>query len=403
MGYSISSYKDLERIHDQWEHIDLFGAGRLGKGESYKLLRCEGFVIDGFYDNHLKVRTEVIDGLRIKDINELYTNNESKFIFICMSNKIMDEVEEQLQDHGIHNYACLGSVEFAKILESIDHGPDSVKEKFQEVYDNEQYLKYYFNIKTGKQLDLESPTTFNEKLQWLKLNDKNPRYTELVDKYAFKQHVIEQFGKEYVIPLLGKWDCYDDIDFDSLPEKFVLKCTHDSASIVVVEDKDNLNHRRLKRRFDQCLSFNYYWLSREWPYSNVKRHIIAEEYVSDNGRELKDYKFFCFNGQVKLIQVDFDRFINHKRNIYDIEWNYIPLTIEFPTAPSTIIERPKCLDDMIRVASTLSNGIPHVRVDFYVVNDRPLVGEMTFFHGGGVEKFTPDEWNYTMGEWIKTC
>ena len=401
MSLTISNYRDLLSIYDEWNHVYIFGAGKLGTGENYELLKTTGFVIEGYFDNHILMGTEIKDGLIVQDIRSLNTNRRDFFVFICASSNNIDEIEEQMKKIEITNYAVFGKIEFARVMESIDKADQSVKEKYGKLYYDRQYLLYYYKTRTGCDLNIDNPRSFNEKLQWLKLNDRKPQYTELVDKASFKQHIIRRFGAEYVIRSLGEWKRYEDIDFRLLPRNFVLKCTHDSGSIIVVQNKDMFDHEKAKKRLNQCLGINYYWLSREWPYRNASRNIIAEEYISDDGSELKDYKLFCFNGEVKLIQVDFDRFKDHKRNIYDTNWNYIPLAIEFPSSPKTVISEPKCLNDMISMASDLSRNIPHVRVDFYVVNEKPLVGEMTFYHGGGIERFMPEEWNDRIGGWIK--
>ena len=182
---------------------------------------------------------------------------------------------------------------------------------------DEEYIKKMFKAKLGYELNLENPKTFNEKLQWLKINDRNDMYTTLVDKYAVKKYVSDILGEEYIIPTLGVWDRFEDIEFDNLPEQFVLKCTHDSGGLVICKNKKELNHAKAKKIIDSSLKTNFYWHGREWPYRDVKPRLIAESYMEDEKTsELRDYKFFCFSGTVKCFKIDFDRFINHRANYY---------------------------------------------------------------------------------------
>ncbi len=264
------------------------------------------------------------------------------------------------------------------------------------------YLRKLFESRLGEKLHLEDPITFNEKLQWLKLYDRNPEYTTMVDKYAAKKWVADRIGEEYIIPTLGVWKHFDDIDFDTLPNQFVLKCTHDSGGLVIVKDKSKLDKRSAKKKLEKSLKRNFYWVGREWPYKNVPPRIIAEKYMTDeSGIELKDYKIFNFNGEPKLIQVDYDRFVEHKRNLYTTDWQYIEAAINYPTDPNHQINRPKQLEKMLDLARKLSDGIPHVRTDFYCIDDRIYFGELTFYHASGFAWFKPESFNQEMGEWLK--
>jgi len=264
------------------------------------------------------------------------------------------------------------------------------------------YLKLKYRLIFGKNLDLKKPKTFNEKLQWLKLHDRNPLYIQLVDKYEVRKYIEKVLGKEYLIPLLGVYDSFDEINFDALPNEFVLKPTHTSGDIFICKDKSKIDFMKLKKEVNRWLKREYYWLHREWPYKNIKPRIICEKYmVDESGKELKDYKIFCFNGEPKIIQVDYNRFSNHKRNLYDLEWNYIPFSIQYPTDPNKIISKPQKLEEMINIARLLCKGYPHVRVDFYSINEKIYFGELTFYHGSGFEKFEPESYNYVFGSWLQ--
>ncbi len=266
---------------------------------------------------------------------------------------------------------------------------------------NKAFIKFQYKMATGEKLHLDAPVTFNEKIQWIKLYDKNPIYTDLVDKFKVRDFVKTRIGAEYLIPLLGKWDKVSDIDIDKLPECFVLKCNHDSGGIVICTDKNNFDWNAGKKKLKKHLKQNHFYLSREWAYKNVKPCIIAEKYMIDNdSQDLRDYKFFCFNGIPKLIQVDFNRFIDHKRNLYTIDWEFIDLTIKCPNDPNADIPKPINLDEMIEIAKKLSHGFPEVRVDLYSINGKTYFGEMTLYHGGGYEKFTPEIFGRKMGDMI---
>lgn len=268
-------------------------------------------------------------------------------------------------------------------------------------WDDEKFLRKKYKLYTGKELNLYAPETFNEKIQWLKLYDRNPGYTELVDKYSVKKYVADKIGSEYIIPTLGVWDCFDEIDFELLPDAFVLKTTHDSGGVFICKDKSALNKKKAKKFLNKWLRRNYYMSGREYPYKNVSRKIIVEEYMTDeSGEELKDYKVFNFNGIPKMIQVDYDRFRCHKRNLYTTEWDYIPASIEFPTDPDHRIEKPQCLDQMLKLASVLSQGFAHLRTDFYVIENKIYFGELTFYHGSGFETFTPEKFGFETGSWL---
>ena len=267
--------------------------------------------------------------------------------------------------------------------------------------DDEKFLKYLYKSTFHKELNLENPSTFNEKLQWLKLYDRNPEYIKMVDKYEAKKYVADIIGEEYIIPTLGVWDKFDEIDFSKLPNQFVIKCTHDSGGVVICEDKNKLNLRKTKRKIEKCLKQNFYYRAREWPYKNVKPRIIVEKYMVDESKkELKDYKVFCFNGEPKFIEVDFDRFIDHKRNIYTTNWELMQLQIKYPMDSNVKIKKPEKLEEMIKFARILAKNIPHVRVDFYSINKNIYFGELTFYHESGFGEITPEEWNKKLGDMI---
>lgn len=276
------------------------------------------------------------------------------------------------------------------------------------MYDNlsdAEYLKRQYKAIIGKELDLEHPRTFNEKLQWLKLYNRRLEYTMMVDKYSVKDHVAKIIGAQYVIPTLGIWDSIDDVDLNTLPDKFVLKATHDSGSVFFCKDKNNFDFNTAKKVLGNALKKNFFYVGREWPYLHVKPRIIAEKFlVDESGSQLKDYKVFTFSGNPYCIQVDYDRFTNHKRNFYDTSWKYLPFTTCYPTDKNHIVEKPLCLKELLEKATKIAQAIPcnyHVRIDFYITKEHIYFGEITFYHGSGFEKFMPEEWDAILGNMIK--
>ena len=255
----------------------------------------------------------------------------------------------------------------------------------------------------GYPLDLENPKTFSEKLQWLKVNYRDPIQTVMVDKDEAKNFIAQRVGEQYIIRTLAVWDSVEDIDFDALPNQFVLKCTHDSGGIVICKDKSSLNREAAKAKLSTSLQRDYSRIAREWPYKDVPRRIIAEEYLSELGNnEILDYKMYCFHGEPKITVVCSDRFskTGTRMNFYDIDWK--PMGIHFGHYPplSTEFPRPETYDEMLRLAMELSKDCPFLRVDFYEIKGRLYIGELTFFPGAGLEKFRPMTKDYELGEWL---
>ena len=270
---------------------------------------------------------------------------------------------------------------------------------------DEEYLERFYKVKLGRELDLQNPKTFTEKLQWLKLYDRRPEYTSMADKYAVKKVIADRIGAEYVIPLLGVWDRFEDIDFDSLPEQFVLKCTHDSGGFAVCRDKRTFDREAAKKVLTRSLHKNYYFQSREWVYKDIPQRIIAEQYVPSLGRpESIEYKLTCFNGKAKLITIC--RGIAHStydvrtNDHYDRDLNRLNFYVNYknPAEPEKI---PPQMQDIIALSEKLSDGIPQVRVDWYVDNGRIYFGEFTFYTWAGLMKFNPPEWDGILGSWLE--
>ncbi len=267
------------------------------------------------------------------------------------------------------------------------------------------YMKRLYRCLMGRKLDLENPKSFTEKLQWLKLYNRKPEYTVMVDKYAVKDYVSGIIGEEYVIPTLGVWDRPEDIDWDSLPDRFVLKTTSGGggSGVVICRDRGSFDRQEAIRKLNYSLDRDIYRIYREWPYKDVPRRVIAEEYLEDSGGALDDYKFLCFGGEAKVLFIATDRFNpdeETKFDFFDMDFNHLPFSNRHPFATEPL-KKPGKFDLMRSLAEKLAQGQPHIRVDFYEVNGKVYFGELTFYHNSGMVPIEPIEWDYKLGEWIK--
>lgn len=264
------------------------------------------------------------------------------------------------------------------------------------------YIQIYYFMRFKKFCNFKNPKTYNEKLQWLKLYDRNLDYINMVDKYEVKEYVSKIIGDEYIIPTLGVWNNFDEIDFDKLPNQFVLKCTHDSEGLVIVKDKNKLDINSAREKINTALKYNFYYIGREWPYKNIKPRIIAEQYMEDSVYgELRDYKFFCFDGVPKAMFVATGRNKGTtKFDYYDLDFNHLDIIQYYPNSDKEI-SKPSQYEKMLELSKVLSNNIPHVRVDFYEVNGKLYFGELTFYHFSGFMPFQPNKWDKVFGDWIK--
>lgn len=265
------------------------------------------------------------------------------------------------------------------------------------------YLQMMYWLNMGKKLNLKNPKTFNEKLQWLKLYNRKPEYTIMVDKVKAKEYVASIIGEEYIIPTLGVWDDPDDIDFDALPNQFVLKCNHNSGTgMCICRDKSKLDIPKVKAELRKGLKENYFLHGREWPYKNVPRKILAEKFmVDESGTDLKDYKIMCFNGEVQCSFVCIDRYSQDgmKINFYDKDWNRLPFKRVYPNTDNDV-PKPRRYEDMIKLSELLGAKIPFARIDFYEINGNLYFGEITLFPGSGMEEFSPELWDEKLGKLI---
>lgn len=296
-----------------------------------------------------------------------------------------------------------------KIFDCLIHSPHKLFVegliRFARIFPDELYLKLIFWLKKGYKLDLNNPQTFCEKIQWLKLYNRNPKYTQMVDKYEAKKYVASIIGEEYIIPTIGVWNSVEDIDLDKLPNQFVLKTTHGGGNlgVIVCKEKSTFDMVATCEKLKKSLKMCIYKVFREWPYKNIKRRIIAEQYLEEVGRQdLSDYKFFCFNGEPRYCQVIRDRNTVETIDFYDLEWNHMPFVGLNKIAKNGLfpVAKPYHLTEMIEICRKLSKDIPFSRIDLYVVENKVYFGEITFYPASGLGFFTPSEWDMRLGEMI---
>lgn len=265
------------------------------------------------------------------------------------------------------------------------------------------YLKLRYRIEFGKKLDLKNPKSFNEKLNWLKLYDRKPIYKKMVDKYEVRKYIAEKIGEEYLIPLLGVWNNFDEIDFDALPEQFVLKCTHDSGSVVICKDKSKFDYNAAKAKLERKFNMDLYWWAREWVYKDIKPRIIAEKYMNDGIHDdIMDYKFFCFNGEPKYIYVS-ENLSDHKKaaiSFYDMDFKEAPFRRTDYKNLTYTPDKPLTFDKMAELSKILSKDQYFLRVDFYEISGKIYFGELTFYPAAGYMHIAPDEWDVKLGEML---
>lgn len=274
------------------------------------------------------------------------------------------------------------------------------------------YLRLMYRFQTGKRLHLKHPGTYNEKLQWLKLHDRKPAYTTMVDKYAAKEYVANLIGPEYIVPTLGVWDRPEDIAWDGLPRQFVLKTTHGGGGkgVVICRDKDTLDRSETVSVLQRAMKYNLYKNFREWPYKDVKPRVIAEEYLSgEDGQSgsnshdggIRDYKFFCFNGEPLFCGVFSGRWSRMGADYFDMEWAHLPFTLKGNPFAENVPSKPQTFETMRRLATQLSTGFSHIRIDFYEVNGKVYFSELTFYSASGFGQFVPEEWDAVWGDKLR--
>ena len=265
------------------------------------------------------------------------------------------------------------------------------------------YIKLYYRLNVKRKLNLKNPKTFNEKLQWLKFNDRDPFYAVVVDKYKVREYIKETIGEKYLIPLIGDWDCFDDIDFEKLPNKFVLKCNHDSGGLVICTDKNKLDIKKAKKVISKSLKCKFYYVGREWQYKNIKPRIICEEFIGENDIPPSDYKISCFNGKPDNIMVCYGRETGETQYyFFDLNWNLLRYNGWGKKAPSNFsLPKPEGLEEMIQLAEKLSKPYYYARIDLYNVNGKIYFGEITLCPNSGFDGKLLKETDELFGSKLK--
>lgn len=343
-------------------------------------LREKGIRIDYYIDkNPNKVENKDDKGILAENM-EMIIDPNCCLILIITGQVFSREIDSELRNKGYYNNVYVHPA----------------------IMPDDDYLRAKFKKKVGYDLDLKDPRSFNEKLQWLKIHNRRPEYVDMVDKIQAKNKAKEYIGETYIIPTIDVLNSAEEIDLKKLPNSFVIKCTHDSGSAIVIKDKSIADEEKLKQTYRKLLDRNYYWGGREWVYKSIEPKLIIEEYMDDLGRDdLIDYKFMCFNGEVKSIFTCTERRSKTglKVTFFDMEWNKQEFERHYPASREKIL-KPDNLDEMITIAEKLSRGIPFVRIDLYDIEGRIYFGEWTFFPGNGFEEFNPVEWDFKIGSWI---
>jgi len=404
----MATYLELEQYNRQWNgNACIFGAGSIGKNKGYKFLKAFNFNIEFYFDNNIPENTIVQEGIVIRDNQYLYDNKDNILLFVCLAYQNQDEVLAQLKKHGVKNFVVIDSAYISNVMDSIDRAGDDIKKRYHAIYDDAEFLAGLFKKNLGYDLDIVNPKTFNEKLQWLKLYDRKPEYTRMVDKYEVKNYVAAKIGKEHIIPTLGIYDSFEEVDFEKLPKQFVLKCTHDSNSALICRDKDAFDIKKAKSVLESKLKRNYYWESREWPYKHVKPRIIVETFMKEETEDLWeggiiDYKFYCFSGEPKFLYIS-GGLENHdtaKISFYNLDLTEAAFQRIDYSQFDKIPRIPTHYEEMIDMAKVLSQSLPFVRIDLYEIGGVVYFSEFTFSPCGGMMPFNPSEYDERIGELI---
>lgn len=270
------------------------------------------------------------------------------------------------------------------------------------MFSDETYIKLLYKYQMGHRIDFETPKYYTEKIQWLKLYDRREEYSKIVDKYEVKKIVAELVGKDVIIPTLGVWDRIDDIDWKSLPDKFVIKTTFGGGSdgVFICHNKKELDVNRINKSLTKSMKTNPYKRLREWPYKNVPKRIIAEELLEEKTGDLRDYKFYCFNGEPKVLLIASNRYTSHNFDYFDMDFNKLPIKSAMGPNNPKVTDKPICFERMKDIAKRLSANYPHIRIDLYECNNRVYFGEMTLYDSSGFDNLSSDEWNLKFGSWI---
>ncbi len=388
----IHTYLDLDKIREycNGRYVVIFGAGAIGGGWAYDILRSAGICVDAYADNNLPINYEVRNGIKVNSIDRLAHYNKI-VVFLATGYKFQSEIMDQLNSYGISDIYIIDELFLTELIQSIaSTNNEGVLKQYESIIDDKVFSANMYYRYTGKILDFDNPCGFNEKIQYLKLNDRNPFYTSLVDKVAVKEYASRIVGDDCIIPTIGIWDRYEDIDFEKLPEAFVIKCSHDSGSTKLIKCKKAINHSEYQEYYNNRLKINLYYATREWPYKKVIPKILIEPMLVENSECVRDYKFFCYAGKAEYFFVVTDREKGHKKmriDFFDRKLNH--LNCQHALYPNSELtpELPENISQMIEMAEKLAEKISFVRIDLYSVSGHIYFGEYTFYPGAGVEPY----------------
>lgn len=371
----------------QTKRVYIFGSGELGRqyvnNFEIKIFNIE---IAGFIDNDPAKQNMSYLGKPVYSVdrfNEIKSEDDS--VIVAISDwQVCKQVIKQLE-------VVCGLKYNINVFDNLGY--------FFSYIPDDEYCKVLYKARFGEEINLDNPKTYNEKIQWLKLYDRNPLYTTMADKIAAREYVSSKIGSEYVVPMYGAWDYFDEIDFDQLPNEFVLKCNHDCGSFVVCKDKNTFDFERAKQKLENALTLNFYLHRREWVYKDIKPQILAEKYM---GFIEEDYRFVVFNGEVKFFYcgLDWAEPTRKKFNIYLPDLTYIPVRHSYPTNPNYNLKKPKHFAEMMEVSIKLAERLPLLRVDLWQQQGQVYVNELTFYQSAGFGIFDPEEWDEIIGSWL---
>lgn len=293
---------------------------------------------------------------------------------------------------------CIRNAYYGEMMINILHGVEGFI--LPKIISDEDAVKRYYKKYTGKVIDLSNPKTFSEKMNWYKLNGRKPLMSQCADKVAMREYVIGKGCGEYLNEVIGVYSSVDEIDFTDLPDKFVAKAAHGTHMQIVVTDKSSISWKKAKKRMSGWLRQDIYWRGREWVYQDIPHRIIIEKLLQPKNGDLQDYKIFCFNGIPRFVQVDQGRYLGHHvRNFYNTEWCFLDISDDVGSDPNVNMEKPSSFNKMLEISKTLSEEFQFVRVDFYEMDGKPIVGELTFFHNGGLSRMEPEKWELIIGDY----
>lgn len=400
--------KEFVDLSITWQgNVCIYGAGNFGTGWAFELINDYALMKVDFYVDTYKAGQN-INGIEIKNIDYLKERKDVTICFIALAEEMAIKVYEQLQSNGIEKVFVLSDPSFVDDLDEYicEYCDEKIIERYQKLTDDKQYLTRMFKKRMGYELDIENPKTFNEKLQWLKVNERQDILPLLTDKYLVREYIREKFGEQYLIPLLFVTEDYREITDDNIPnENCIIKTNCGSHDYYIIRNKKEVDIEILQNRYKDLLDSNYYYKGREWNYKNINPCIIIEKLLEDkNGKIPNDYKLTFFNGELQFVYCSIDREGDNYRKIYDPNWNPMDFSMghsleEYKQFPD--IEPPKSLNDMIRIGKEIAKELPYVRVDFYDVDGKLYCGEITLYHGSGFDKFYPEKYDRIWGERLK--